>query len=84
MNARQNNIIAYHKTNVGIVAESITKNNYELNIDKALYKKLKAKKRVQNFVYEQKGGEIVVTADTATFELHVLKHAVTLFPKLPK
>jgi len=75
MNTRQNNIIARHQANIGIVAESITKNNYELNIDKALYKKLKATKRVQNIVYEQKGGGMVVTADTATFEL--FKHAVT-------
>lgn len=75
MTTRQNNIIARHQTNVGILAESITKNNYELNIDKALYKKLDSTKRVQNIVYEQKGGGIVITADTATFEL--FKHAVT-------
>lgn len=74
MNTRQNNTIARHLTNAGIVAQSITKNNYELNIDKALYKKLTAKKRVQNIVYEQKGGGMIITADTATFEF--FKHAV--------
>jgi hypothetical protein len=83
MTTRQNNIIARHQTNVGILAESITKNNYELNIDKAQYEKLDATKRVQNIVYEQKGGGIVITADTATFEL--FKHGVTnYFQNFPR
>jgi hypothetical protein len=49
--------------------KSCTSKGYELNITKALYTKLEATKRAQNMQYELTGGGIVLTADTATFEL---------------
>ena len=49
--------------------KSCTGKGYELNITKALYKMLEATKRAPNMQCELTGGGIVLTADTATFEL---------------
>ena len=49
--------------------KSCTSQGYELNITKALYKMLEATKRAPNMQCELTGGGIVLTADTATFEL---------------
>jgi hypothetical protein len=50
-------------------SKSCTSKGYELNITKALHKKLEATKRAPNMQCELTGGGIVLTADTATFEL---------------
>lgn len=58
-------------------------NNYTLNIDKALSKKLNAANRDAKIEYTYTQGGIVIKADVATFEL--LKQATTeYYSKLPK
>jgi len=58
-------------------------NNYTLNIDKALSKKLDAANRAANIEYTYTHGGIVIKADVATFEL--LKQATTeYYGNLPK
>jgi hypothetical protein len=46
-----------------------TNKKYNLNITRALQKKLEATKRNQHVEYKYTSGGMVVTADTATFEL---------------
>jgi hypothetical protein len=46
-----------------------TSMNYNLNITRALQKKLEATKRNQHVEYRCTSGGMVITADTATFEL---------------
>ena len=46
-----------------------TSKNYNLNITRALQKKLEATKRNQHVEYKYTSEGMVVTADTATFEL---------------
>jgi hypothetical protein len=52
-------------------------NDYQLNLEKVLEKKLIAAKRVKSLNYEYTGGGIVAEADVATSEL--LKTAVVYF-----
>ena len=52
-------------------------NDYQLNLEKALEKKLIAAKRVKSLNYEYTGGGIVAEADIATYEL--LKIAAVYF-----
>jgi len=44
-------------------------NDYQLNLEKSLEKKLIAAKRVKSLNYEYTGGGIVAEADVATYEL---------------
>ena len=44
-------------------------NDYQLNLEKVLEKKLIAAKRVKSLNYEYTGGGIVAEADVATYEL---------------
>lgn len=44
-------------------------NDYNLNIGKALTKKLKATQRARTLQYRYTSGGIVITADAVTFEL---------------
>jgi hypothetical protein len=55
----------------GTMSSSIdsTSMNYNLNITRALQKKLEATKRNQHVEYKYTSGGMVVTAGTATFEL---------------
>jgi hypothetical protein len=46
-----------------------TNKKYNLNITRAIQKKLEATKRNQHVEYKYTSGGMVVTADTATFEL---------------
>jgi hypothetical protein len=52
-------------------------NDYQLNLEKVLEKKLIAAKRVKSLNYEYTGGGIVAEADVATYEL--LKTAAVYF-----
>ena len=52
-------------------------NDYQLNLEKSLEKKLIAAKRVKSLNYEYTGGGIVAEADVATYEL--LKTAAVYF-----
>ena len=56
---------------IGTMSSSIdsTSMKYNLNITRALQKKLESTKRNQHVEYKYTSGGIVVTADTATFEL---------------
>ena len=47
----------------------IVKQNYALNIEKSLEKKLNAAKRAKNLSYEYPHGGVVATADAATYQL---------------
>ena len=55
-------------------------NDYQLNLEKSLEKKLIAAKRVKSLNYENTGGGIVAEADVATYEL--LKTAAVYFYQL--
>ena len=58
-----------HKSRtISTTIDSIS-NNYRLNIAKALQKKLDATRRDQHVEYKLTNGGMVITADTATFEL---------------
>ncbi|CAC5405645.1 unnamed protein product [Mytilus coruscus] len=57
--------------------------NYTLNITKALYKKLKAKRRNLSIKYKHTAGGIVLTADSVTFELLRLA-TLNYFKTLPE
>ena len=61
---------------IGISADTVSR-PYTLNIEKSLVKKLKATKRATNISFMYKGGNVVVEADTASFEL--IKFAVIQF-----
>ncbi|WAR14023.1 hypothetical protein MAR_004128 [Mya arenaria] len=66
-----------HKNVDTEVYTTIGGTNYDLNVDKALLKKLHAAKRTDNVKIEHTNGGIVMTADTATFEL--LKAATLVY-----
>jgi len=57
------------RTSTDIHPTDVTQNDYVLNIEKSLEKKLIAAKRIRNWTYEYTGGGIVVEADAATYEL---------------
>ena len=60
-----------------VVPAKIMKTDYNLNVEKALWKKLEAAQRVRHLEYEATGGGLVGVADAATFEL--LKEAALKF-----
>lgn len=57
------------RTSTDIHSTDVTQNDYVLNIEKSLEKKLIAAKRIRNWAYEYTGGGMVIEADTATYEL---------------
>ena len=60
-----------------VVPAKIMKTDYNLNVEKALWKKLEAAQRVRHLEYESTGEGLVGVADAATFEL--LKEAAFKF-----
>lgn len=74
--AETSSIVTRNARNNTIVNREVI-NDYNLNIDKALAKKLEATKRQVQLVYKQTNGGIVITADAATFEL--IRHATMLY-----
>ena len=60
-----------------VVPAKNIKTDYNLNVEKALWKKLEAAQRVRHLEYEATGGGMVGVADAATFEL--LKEAAFKF-----
>jgi hypothetical protein len=44
-------------------------NNYSFDINRALYKKQEATKRLQHVEYKHTNGDVVIITDAATFEL---------------
>ena len=59
------------------IPAKVMKTDYNLNLEKALWKKLEAAHRVRQLEYESTGGGMVGVADAATFEL--LKEAALKF-----
>jgi len=47
-------------------------NNYSFDINRALFKKQEATKRLQHVDYKHTNGEVVIITDAATFELFKL------------
>ena len=63
--------------NRGLTGNTLSVRDYQLNIERALAKKLKASQREFNIDVCVKGGGTTITADAVTFEL--LKEATLLF-----
>lgn len=71
-----------HSPKNTIVKISQTKDDYDLNIDKLMKKKLQATKRPQHISYELSNGNVVFTADAVSFELTIIALA-QLYKKYP-